>query len=276
MGLIVIGILTVVAGAIGYAALSAYVYLAPSLPDVAALRDVRLQVPLRVYSRDGLLISQIGEYRRKPVSYEDVPRQLMQAVLATEDDRFFEHSGVDYASLFRATSNYLLYGRQSQAGGGGTITMQLARNIFFTPEFNYRRKLSEIFLAFRIERSFTKQEILTLYLNKIFLGQRAYGVGAAAEVYFGKSLGDLTLAETATIAGLPQAPSRDNPISNPERAKGRRAYVLRRMKETGQIDDEEYEAALQAPMTARLHGPATEIEAPYVAEMARVEAYERY
>jgi penicillin-binding protein 1A len=262
--------------AISYAALCAYVYLAPSLPDVAALRDVRLQVPLRVYSRDGRLIAQIGEYRRKPVSYEDVPQQLVQAVLATEDDRFFEHSGVDYMSLVRATANYLVYGQHSQAGGGGTITMQLARNIFFTPEFTYQRKLSEIFLALRIESSFKKQEILTLYLNKIFLGQRAYGVSAAAEVYFGKSLDELTLAETATIAGLPQAPSRDNPIANPERAKLRRAYVLRRMKETDQIEESEYVAALEAPMTARLHGPATEVEAPYVAEMARAEAFDRY
>lgn len=261
---------------VSYAALCAYVYLSPSLPDVAALRDVRLQVPLRVYTRDGRLISQIGEYRRMPVSYEDVPQRLVQAVLATEDDRFFEHSGVDYISLMRAMANYLVYGQQSQAGGGGTITMQLARNIFFTPEFSYRRKLSEIFLAFRIESSFKKQEILTLYLNKIFLGQRAYGVAAAAEVYFGKTLDQLTLAETATIAGLPQAPSRDNPISNPERAKLRRAYVLRRMHETDQINDTDYRAALNVPMTARLHGPAAEVEAPYVAEMARAEAFARY
>ncbi len=269
-------LLLMLVAAVGYSALCAYVYLAPSLPDVTTLRDVRLQVPLRVFSRDGRLIAQIGEYRRKPVSYEDVPQQLVRAVLATEDDRFFEHSGVDYASMVRATSNYLIYGQQSQAGGGGTITMQLARNIFFTPEFSYRRKLSEIFLAFRIERSFRKQEILTLYLNKIFLGQRAYGVAAAAEVYFGKSLEELTLAETATIAGLPQAPSRDNPITNPQRAKLRRAYVLRRMKETGQISDDEYQAALEAPVAVRLHGPATEVEAPYVAEMARAEALARY
>src|SRR5688572_9374321 len=231
-----------------YAGLSAYVYLAPGLPDVATLKDVRLQVPLRVYSRDGRLIAQIGEYRRIPVSYEDIPTRMVDAVLAAEDDRFFDHHGVDYAGLVRATLSYLTTGRRSQ--GGGTITMQLARNIFFTPERTLRRKLSEIFLAFRIESNFSKQEILTLYLNKIFLGQRAYGVAAAAEVYFGKTLPELDLAEIATIAGLPQAPSRDNPVANPERAKQRRLYVLRRMEETGGIDNEEdYERALAASMT---------------------------
>jgi len=268
--------LIVLAGAITYAALSAYLYLAPSLPDVASLRDVQLQVPLRVYSRDGRLIAQIGEYRRIPVAYEQVPEQLVQAVLAAEDDRFFAHHGVDYAGLARAVPNYLVYGKSSRAGGGGTITMQLARNIFLTPEFSPRRKLSEIFLSFRIESSFTKREILTLYLNKIFLGQRAYGVAAAAEVYFGKTLEALSLAEIATVAGLPQAPSRDNPVTSPERAKARRAYVLRRMNETGVIDDEQLQAAANEPMTAELHGPAAEIEAPYVAEMARADALARY
>lgn len=261
---------------VGYAALSAYVYLMPALPDVATLRDVRLQVPLRVYSRDGRLISQIGEYRRIPVSYEEIPPTLVQAILAAEDDRFFDHHGVDYAGLTRAVANYMIYGMHSQAGGGGTITMQLARNIFFTPERSWRRKLSEIFVAFRIESSFSKQEILTLYLNKIFLGQRAYGVAAAAEVYFGKRLDELSLADTATIAGLPQLPSRDNPITSPERAKARRAYVLRRMHETGVIDSDQFQTAVEAPITSQLHGPATETEAPYIAEMARADAFARF
>ncbi len=276
IGLIVIAILTVVAGAIGYAALSAYVYLAPSLPDVAALRDVQLQVPLRIYSRDGRLIAQIGEYRRIPVAYDQVPEKLVQAVLAAEDDRFFAHHGVDYAGLARAIPGYLLHGERSRAGGGGTITMQLARNIFLTPEFSPRRKLSEIFLSFRIESSFSKDEILTLYLNKIFLGQRAYGVAAAAEVYFGKTLDELTLAEIATVAGLPQRPSLDNPIASPERARARRGYVLRRMRETGVIDRQQLDEAFAAPMSAQLHGPAAEIEAPYVAEMARADAFTRF
>ncbi len=261
------------AAAIGYAALCSYVFLAPAIPDVGTLRDMRLQVPLRVFSRDGRLIAQIGEYRRIPASYEDIPLRVQQAFLAAEDDRFFKHHGVDYAGLLRATFVNLISGQPSQ--GGGTITMQLARNMFLTPERRFDRKLKEIFLSFRIEHEFTKPEILTLYLNKIFLGQRAYGVSAAAEVYFGKSLDQLTLAETATIAGLPRAPSRDNPVANAERAKLRRLYVLRRMLEVGQIDRNEYEAASAAPMESVLHGPATEVEAPYVAEMARADLFNR-
>ena len=266
--------LLLVAGAIGYAALCTYVYLAPGLPDVDTLRDVRLQVPLRVYSRDGRLIAQIGEYRRIPVSYEDIPERLQQAFLAAEDDRFFSHHGVDYAGLMRATMINLVSGQPSQ--GGGTITMQLARNMFLTPERRFDRKLKEIFLSFRIESEFSKPEILTLYLNKIFLGQRAYGAAAAAEVYFGKTLGDLTLAETATIAGLPRAPSLDNPVASVERAKARRAYVLRRMRETGEIDTPELEEAINAPMISRLHGPRVEVEAPYVGEMARSDAITQF
>ncbi len=262
------------AGAIGYAALCTYVYLAPALPDVDTLRDMRLQVPLRVYSRDGRVIAQIGEYRRIPVSYEDIPERLQQAFLAAEDDRFFSHHGVDYAGLMRATMINLVSGQPSQ--GGGTITMQLARNMFLTPERRFDRKLKEIFLSFRIESEFSKQEILTLYLNKIFLGQRAYGAGAAAEVYFGKTLGDLTLAETATIAGLPRAPSLDNPVTSTERAKARRAYVLRRMLETDQIDAAELKEALDVPMASRLHGPRVEVEAPYIGEMARSDAMTRF
>ncbi len=261
-------------GSVGYAALCSFIYLAPALPDVDTLRDIRLQVPLRVYSRDGRVIAQIGEYRRIPVSYEDIPEQVQQAFLAAEDDRFFKHHGVDYAGLTRATLINLVSGQPSQ--GGGTITMQLARNMFLSPERRFDRKLKEIFLSFRIEREFTKPEILTLYLNKIFLGQRAYGAAAAAEVYFGKALENLTLAETATIAGLPRAPSRDNPIASPDRAKLRRAYVLRRMLETGDIDRGEFDYASRAPMPSRLHGPSVEVEAPYVGEMARSDAFERF
>ncbi len=261
-------------GGIGYAALCTYVYLAPGLPDVETLLDVRLQVPLRVYSRDGRLIAQIGEYRRIPVSYEHIPERVQQAFLAAEDDRFFRHHGVDYAGLMRATMTNLVSGQASQ--GGGTITMQLARNMFLTPERRFERKLKEIFLSFRIEREFSKPAILTLYLNKIFLGQRAYGAAAAAEVYFGKTLHDLTLAETATIAGLPRAPSRDNPVASPERAKARRAYVLRRMLETSQIEKAELDDATTAPMVSRLHGPSVEVEAPYVGEMARSDAIAQF
>ncbi len=255
------------------AGVSAYLYLAPGLPDVNSLRDVRLQVPLRVYSRDGRLISQLGAQRRIPVAFQDIPQDMVNAFLAAEDDRFFEHPGVDYQGLVRATMMLLLTGERRQ--GGGTITMQLARNFFLTRERTYIRKLKEIFLALRIERQLNKQEILTLYLNKIFLGQRAYGVGAAAEVYFGKTLKDLQLAEIATIAGLPKAPSTDNPVSSPERAGRRRGYVLRRMLEVGYIEQDEADAAAAIPIESRVHGPAVEVDAPYVAEMVRGELLAR-
>ena len=255
------------------AGVSAYLYLAPGLPDVNSLRDVRLQVPLRVYSRDGRLISQLGAQRRIPVAFQDIPQDMVNAFLAAEDDRFFEHPGVDYQGLVRATMMLALTGERRQ--GGGTITMQLARNFFLTRERTYIRKLKEIFLALRIERELNKQEILTLYLNKIFLGQRAYGVGAASEVYFGKALKDRGLAEIATIAGLPKAPSSDNPVSSPERAGRRRAYVLRRMLEVGYIEQDEAEAAAAIPIESRIHGPAVEVEAPYVAEMVRSELLTR-
>ncbi|CAN5179807.1 penicillin-binding protein 1A [soil metagenome] len=254
--------------------LGAYFYLEPSLPAVEALRDVHLQVPLRVYSRDHRLIAQIGEMRRIPVRWDDIPDALVQAFLAAEDDRFFEHPGVDYQGLLRAGLVLLSTGEIRQ--GGSTITMQLARNFFLTPERKFVRKLREIFLALRIEHELDKQEILRLYLNKIFLGQRAYGVGAAAEVYFGKILNELSLAEIATIAGLPKAPSDDNPVRSPERAMARRAYVLRRMHELGRIDEQAMQAALAAPMESRVHGPTVELEAPYVAEMVRQQMVARF
>jgi len=270
---LLITLVILLAGGLMLAATGAYQYLRPELPDVATLRDVRLQVPLRVYSRDGRLIAQIGEQRRIPLPYSAYPRRLIDAFLAAEDDRFFAHHGVDYQGLLRAALVNLRSGAKRE--GGGTITMQLARNIFLTPERSYRRKLLEIFLAVRIERQFSKDEILELYLNKIFLGQRAYGVGAAAEVYFGKTVDELDLAEIALIAGLPRAPSRDNPVTSPEAAGQRRAYVLRRMLENRFIGPEEYETALAAPVQSKLHGPAVELDAPYVAEMVRAELYER-
>ncbi|MFO0450447.1 MAG: transglycosylase domain-containing protein [Pseudomonadota bacterium] len=258
------------AGLLGLAVLATYYYLAPTLPDVATLRDVRLQVPLRVYSRDGRLLAQIGEQRRIPVAFDDVPERMVQAFLAAEDDRFFEHGGIDLAGL----SRIVVYA--GQRGGGSTITMQLARNMFLTPERQLRRKLREIFLAIRIEREFTKQEILALYLNKIFLGQRAYGVAAAAAVYFGKPRSALTLPEIATIAGTTQLPSVLNPIANPERAKQRRGYVLRRMEQKGFITAAERAEADAAPMVSREHGPRVEVDAPYVAEMVRAQRDEQY
>lgn len=261
-------------GTVGLGVFGALQYLGPQLPEAATLRDVRLQVPLRIYSRDRRLVAQIGEQRRIPLKYEDYPQQVINAFLAAEDDRFFQHSGVDYSGLMRAIAANLRSGAKRE--GGGTITMQLARNMFLSPERSYRRKLLEIFSAWLIEHEFSKREILTLYLNKIFLGQRAYGVGAAAEVYFGKTVGELNLAEIALIAGLPRAPSRDNPAANPELAKQRRAYVLRRMQETGFIDSSQRERAANHPIDKKIHGPAVEVDAPYVAEMVRMDLENRF
>jgi penicillin-binding protein 1A len=254
--------------------LGAYQYLQPALPDVAAIRDIQLQVPMRVFSRDGRLIDQFGEQRRIPLSFEGIPNQMVNAVLAAEDDGFFQHSGVDYPGLARATLRHLISGEKSE--GGSTITMQLTRGIFLSPEKSYRRKLLEIFLTLRIEQQFTKQEILTLYLNKMFLGQRAYGIGAAAEVYFGKTIDQLTLSEIAVIAGTFRLPSRDNPVANADLAKQRRGYVLRRMREKEFITAVEHEAAMTAPVQSKLHGYAVEVEAPYVAEMVRSDLFSRF
>jgi penicillin-binding protein 1A len=255
--------------ALALAAIGAYYYVAPSLPDVESLREVRLQVPMRVYSRDGQLMAEFGEQRRIPVRVDEVPERLQQAFLAAEDDRFFEHPGVDWQGLTRAALAVAATGEPAQ--GGGTITMQVARNFFLGREKTIARKVREIFLAIRIEQSLSKREILDLYLNKIFLGQRAYGVGAAAEVYFGKTVNELTLAELALVAGLPRSPSLDNPVTNPERARQRRAYVLRRMFETGVISREEMEAAGAEPVISRIHGAQVRLRAPWVAEMARLE-----
>jgi penicillin-binding protein 1A len=260
-------------GALVLGLLGCYQYLHPSLPDVSTIKDIRLRVPLRVYSRDGKLIAQFGEERRIPLGFDAIPNQMINAVLAAEDDNFFQHGGVDYPGLIRATARHLLSGEKAE--GGSTITMQLARGLFLSSEKSYRRKLIEIFTTFRIEQELTKQEILALYLNKMFLGQRAYGIGAAAEVYFGKTVGQLTLPEIALIAGTFRLPSRDNPVANADFARQRRAYVLRRMREKEFITQDEYDIALNAPVESRLHGPSVEVEAPYVAEMARVELFNR-
>jgi penicillin-binding protein 1A len=256
------------------AVIGAYYYVAPSLPDVESLREVRLQVPMRVYSRDGLLMAEFGEQRRIPLHIDEVPAELQRAFLAAEDERFFEHPGVDWKGLTRAAIAVAATGEPAQ--GGGTITMQVARNFFLGREKTISRKVREIFLALRIEHLLSKREILDLYLNKIFLGQRAYGVGAAAEVYFGKTVSELNLAEVALIAGLPRAPSLDNPVTSPQRARQRRAYVLRRLHETGVIDREEMDAANAEPVISRLHGAQVRVRAPWVAEMARVAALDRF
>ena len=257
-----------------YALACSYIYLVPSLPSTDSMRNVELQVPLRVYTRSGALIAQIGEQRRIPVGYDQIPDLLKHAFLAAEDERFFEHHGIDYFGVVRAVLIDFLSGDKTQ--GASTITMQAARNMFLNLDKTYRRKLQETFVTYRMEHEFTKQEIFGLYLNVIFFGQRAYGVAAAAEAFFGKSLDKLDVAEAATIAGVPKAPSRYNPIVDPQLATSRRAYVLRRMRELGYIDAATAEAANKEPMQARAHAPLYDVEAPYVAEMARLELRQRF
>ncbi len=251
-----------------------YLYLAPQLPSADKLTEVRLQVPLKVYTRAGGLIAEFGEMRRIPVQFGQVPKQLVQAVLAAEDDRFYSHPGVDYQGLLRAALSLAATGEKKQ--GGSTITMQVARNFFLSSEKTFMRKFREILLAFRIEQSLSKDQILELYLNKIYYGNRAYGVAAAAQFYYGAQLNQLTLAQMATLAGLPKAPSRHNPIVNLERAVERRDYILERMHALGYIGAAEYQAARASAETAARHAPEIEVEAPHMAEMARTEMVRRY
>jgi penicillin-binding protein 1A len=271
---ILFGSVTVVTLLGAYALACSYVYLVPSLPSLEVMRNVELQVPLRVYTRSGALIAQIGEQRRIPVTYDQIPELVKHAFIAAEDERFFEHHGIDYFGVVRAVLVDFISGDKTQ--GASTITMQAARNMFLNLDKTYRRKLQETFVTYRMEHEFTKQEIFGLYLNVIFFGQRAYGVAAAAEAFFGKPLDKLDVAEAATIAGVPKAPSRYNPIVDPELATQRRAYVLRRMRELGFIDNATAESANKEPMAARAHAPLYQVEAPYVAEMARLELRQRF
>jgi penicillin-binding protein 1A len=258
-----------VAGVIG-----AYYYVAPSLPAAETIRDIRLEVPLRIYSRDGYLISEIGERRRIPVTYEDVPQHVVQAFVAAEDRRFFVHPGIDYRGVLRALSSLLLTGEIS--GGGSTLTQQLARSYFLSLEQSFVRKLREAFLAYQIEREFSKEQIMAFFLNKMFFGQRAYGVAAASQVYFNKSLSDISIAEAATLAGVLPAPSDYNPVASAEEASRRRAYVLGRMESLGYITAAEYEEAMAVPMVSNLYGTAIELNAHYVAEMVRRDMLNRF
>ncbi len=257
-----------------YAFLASYVYLAPTLPSAAGMRTLPLQVPLRVYTRSGALISQIGEQRRVPVTYDEIPQLVREAFLAAEDDRFFQHGGVDYFSMLRSIYVDLTNGDFAQ--GASTITMQTARNMFLTRDKNITRKLQEIFLTLRMEHEFTKQQILETYLNVIFFGQRAYGVAAAAEVYFGKPLNELSVAEAAMLGGLPQAPSRYNPVTSPQRATERRHYVLQRMQALRFIDADTAQRAMHEEIQAREYAPRYDIEAPFVAEIARQQVVARF
>ncbi|WP_163935623.1 penicillin-binding protein 1A [Paraferrimonas sp. SM1919] len=263
-----LGLLILISVGLGIGAIvGAYLYVKPDLPDVTVLKNKQLQTPLRIYSKDGLLISQFGEKRRIPLNYEEIPQPLIDAVLATEDARFFEHQGVDPIGVIRAAIVVATTGRKSQ--GASTITMQVARGFFLTRQKAYIRKVKEIFIALHIEQLLSKQEILELYLNRSFLGNRAYGVGAAAQVYYGKDVSELTLAQMAMIAGLPQSPSAANPIRNPARALTRRNVVLGRMLTTGAITQEQYLQAKSEPVTAKYHGAEIDLYAPYISEMAR-------
>jgi penicillin-binding protein 1A len=255
-----------------------YLYLAPTLPDISTLKTDRLRVPLRVYSADGRLLAEYGDERRVPLKYEEIPEPMKQAILAAEDDRFFQHPGVDWEGLARAAIKLVTTGEKGP--GGGTITMQITRD-YLGREKTFTRKFREIILALKVERELTKEEILALYLNKIYLGNRAYGVGAAAEVYYGKDLRNLTLAQFATLAGLAQLPSRVNPIDNPARAERRRAYVLNRMREQNYIDDAQLAAALLEPLlppkpTDAERGGESVVEAHYVGEMVRTVLVDRF
>lgn len=244
-----------------------YIYMQVGLPNVETLKDIHLQVPLRIMSSDGKLLAEFGEKRRIPVTLDDVPPDLVHAVLATEDQRFYDHPGVDPIGLTRAAVELIVSGKKTQ--GGSTITMQVARNFFLSRKKTYARKINEILLAIKIDRELTKDQILSLYLNKIYLGSRAYGVAAAAQVYYGKTLDQLTLGEIATIAGLPKAPSSLNPIANPTAARERRNHVLERMREHGYINAEQYHRAAQEPINAKYHGMPITLHAPYIAEMVR-------
>ncbi len=252
----------------------AYLYTASDLPPIEQLKEVRLQVPLRVFTKDGAMIAEFGEKRRTPLKLDQVPQPMVQAFLAAEDDRFFSHPGVDYQGILRAAVQLIATGEKRQ--GGSTITMQVARNFFLSSEKTFLRKIKEIFLSLKIERELTKEEILELYLNKIYLGNRAYGVGAAAQAYYGLNVDQLSLAQTAMIAGLPKAPSRYNPLANRERATQRRDYVLGRMRSLEFITEEHYQDAIAQPDDAKSHGLAVGTEAGYVAEMVRAEMVTRY
>lgn len=262
-------ILVAVSGA-AIALSASYLYLSPNLPSVESIREVKLQTPLRIYSTDGKLIGEFGEKRRIPTKLENIPEFLIGALLSAEDADFYSHSGVSLRGLARAASELIITGERGS--GGSTLTMQLTRNVFLSLEKKFIRKFNEILLSLKLERELTKDEILELYLNYMFLGKRAYGVQAAAQVYYGKELSELSLAQQAMIAGLFKGPSVQNPIVNPERAIERRNWILGRMATLGYINEQELELAKSEAVTAEYHGNQLEFHAPYVAELAREKA----
>jgi len=249
-------------------------YMEFELPDIDALNTVQLQVPLQIYTHDNKLLASFGEKHRIPVPYDHIPQPLIQAVLATEDQRYFQHSGVDLPGLGRAAIALMVTGKKLQ--GGSTITMQVARSFYLTRNKTFGRKLREILLAIKIEHKLKKEKILELYLNKVFLGNRAYGVEAAAQVYYGKHLEQLSIDQFAMLAGLPKAPSMLNPLANPQAAQKRRDHVLARMHEQGYIDTATYNKAINTPLNAHYHDLQTEVKAPYVAELVREQLEQMY
>lgn len=260
---------------VSLAAASAFVAVTlTDLPETGLLKEVRLQEPMRVYTADRALMAEFGVQRRSPVSFGEIPPTLIQAFLAIEDARFFEHEGVDLVGIGRAAVSYARTGERSQ--GGSTITMQVARNFFLSRKKTFQRKFAELVLSLHIERALTKEEILELYLNKIFFGHRAYGISAAADLYYGKTLEELEIAEMAMLAGIPKAPSANNPISNPGRAHVRRNYVLRRMRDLAYITEAEFQAASAVTDQARLHRREVDLKAGYAAEMVRQEMVKRF
>ena len=268
-GLGLSGVMAAAATVIG-----AYYYVVPGLPAAETIRDIPLQIPLRIFSRDGRLIEEVGERRRILVDFDDIPERVVQAFVAAEDRRYWEHPGIDYQGIVRAAFRLAVTGEIS--GGGSTLTQQLARDYFLTREQVFTRKVREAFLAYKIEQEFSKEEIFALFVNKMFFGQRAYGVAAAAQVYFGKNLTDLNVAEAATLAGVLPAPSQYNPVRSPGNAAIRRGYVLGRMLDLGYIDREDYDVAMEYPLLSKLHGTANELSAPHVAEMVRREMVRRF
>ena len=250
-----------------------YLYLSPKLPEAEALQDIKLQTPLRIVSADGQLIGQFGEQKRIPAHYEELPETFVSALLAAEDDGFFEHAGIDFLGLALAVSELVTTG--SKQSGGSTITMQVARNFFLTLDQTFIRKFTEILLALEIEQRLSKEQILELYVNRVFLGHRSYGFETAAQTYYGRSLSELTLAEHAMLAGVPQAPSRNNPLSNPSRSEVRRNWILGRMLTLGMIDQSAHDKAVASTDVASFYGLKVEVDADYVAEMARQFAVEQ-
>lgn len=267
-GLAVAGVACVLM-AVGIALAVAY----PNLPEVAGLADYRPKLPLRVISSDGSLIGEFGEERRNLLTINEIPAVMKNAVLAIEDARFFEHNGVDYRGMLRAALANL---RQAKSQGASTITMQVARNVYLSAEKSYTRKIYEVLLTFKLEHMLTKEQILEIYMNQIFLGQRAYGFSAASQIYFGKSLKDVTIAEAAMLAGLPQAPSAYNPVKNPRRARARQLHIIDRMVENGFITPEEAEVAKAEQLTLRATNPSNRPHAEFVAEMVRQSIVSQY